>query len=98
MVRHYPVARTQKAADWSQLLLVCAVLGGPRVVQSMNLNPTAAQAPPRPAAQAPPVTAPQVPTAAPPLPPGSLAPGAIVTPGMLDPGSMAGSHMTSGRA
>lgn len=100
--RHYPVARTQKAADWSQLILVCAVLGGPRVVQSMNLSPS-----PSPAASpglghngGPPLapspgTAARPAAATPTTPPAPFTP---QTPSQLDPASMAGSHMTAGRA
>lgn len=90
VARHYPVAASQKAADWSQLLLVVAVLGVPRAVQSRAVaaRPDA----PRPAQTATPAAA------APPAPVlGGPVPAGILTPSQMDPGAMAGSHLT-GRA
>jgi hypothetical protein len=94
VARHYPVAKTQKAADWSQLLLVILVLGVPRAVQSYNVASTAAPrgGPPR-------AMAPQAVGAA--GGSGGITPppaGPIQTPGQLDPGAMEVSHLTAGSA
>lgn len=95
VARHYPVARTQKAADWAQLVLIIAVLGVPRAVESWQMNPAnTAPGAPRPPVQPPAAT--QGLTN-----PGPIAPAAPLlpqTPSMLDPGSMAGSHLTAGNA
>ena len=79
VARHYPVAKTQKAADWSQLLLIVLVLGVPRAVESYQQanNGQPRVPPPGPAAQ--PAAAPRTPAAPAPLP---------QTPGELDPGAM----------
>jgi hypothetical protein len=106
VVRHYPVAKTQKAADWSQLLLIVLVLGIPRAVQSYS-TPAATPARQSPQGQnAPQPTRPAVMTpSAPPVAPGVPAVpgdpgirGRPVTPGELDPGSMIASHLTAGTA
>jgi len=90
VARHYPVASSQKAADWAQLAVVAATIGGPRAVQSWTerqpLAPTAGRAPAAPAA-----------SRAPNGFNGGVQP-APQTPSQLDPASMAGSHATTGTA
>lgn len=89
VVRHYPVASTQKAADWGQLAIVAATIGGPRALQSWQQAPTTRRSTPTPRPSSPqPATGPM--------------PAPVVqnvqTPSQLDPVSMAGSHATAGTA
>jgi hypothetical protein len=102
-VRHYPVARTQKAADWSQLLLIVLVLGIPRAVQSYQTQAATparqspqGQTPPQPARPA--VVPPTAPPVAPPFGGATRQDGRPQTPAELDPGSMIVSHLTVGTA
>jgi hypothetical protein len=82
VARHYPVASTQKAADWSQLVLVLAVLAVPRAVESWNMKPALG---PPPGLAAVPVAPRPNPVAPPDLP---------RTPAQLDPVAMDGASLT----
>jgi hypothetical protein len=109
VARHYPVAKTQRAADWAQLMLVVGVLGVPRTVESLRLQK--ARAPARAPAPAPAREAASGVghNGGPPL--GTMGGGVVIsqpglppvvvsgpTPAMSDADAMAGSHNTIGSA
>jgi hypothetical protein len=87
VARHYPVASSQKAADWAQFAIVAATISGPRALQSWSER--------SPIGQQPGLTQP-------PASPAAAQPyngqAGVVTPSQLDPVSMAGSYSTTGTA
>jgi hypothetical protein len=102
VARHYAVARTQKAADWFQLIVIVAVLAFPRAVQSYQTS-AATPARPLPQGQNPaqptrPAVVPTAPPVAPPFGGATRQDGRPQTPAELDPGSMIVSHLTVGTA
>jgi hypothetical protein len=107
VARHYAVARTQKAADWFQLIVIVAVLAFPRAVQSYQTQVATparqspqGQTPPQPARPA--VMTPSAPPVTPPFGGATRQDGqgrtVAQTPAELDPGSMIVSHLTVGTA
>jgi len=63
VARHYPIASSQKAADWAQLAVVAATISGPRALHSWTTRePIARRVQPQPAPGAPQQQAPQTPS------------------------------------
>lgn len=85
VARHYPIAASQKAADWGQLVIVAATIGAPRAVQSWTEREPIAR---RPAQQPGPAMQQPGPAA---QPPGGMMP---QTPSQLDPLAMARGSVT----